>query len=521
MRRHLALASLLLGAGLIAPAVPLTVNAAVSGDKVLEARCASCHPRTDGGGLSRIEEQRKTPEGWDMTVVRMMLVHGVKVSGEERAALVKHLSDSRGLTPGEAAPWRSMLERRHNVIENQPDEQVGVMCARCHSYARVGLQRRTEREWLKLVHFHLGQYPTTEYQALARDRNWWEIASGEMPQTLVAHYPLDEDKWQAWRAAPAPDLSGEWLLAGHQPGSGAYSGSMRVDAGGGDRYSVELQLDYANGDSVSGSGSAILYSGYEWRASVELGGRSVHQVLDASSGRLQGRWYYADQDSIGADMRAMRANGSGVLAVIPDHLRAGARASVTVHGAGLSGTPDLGSGVTVLKTVSSSANAITVEVEVAADAAGAHDLGGASFTVYQQVDSVRVEPAEALARVGGNGGPLAPVPAQFDAVAYANGGDGQPGTDDDLRIGAMPAAWSVGNADEVAESLQDAKYAGVMQDGGLFMPAAAGPNPERPFSTNNAGVLTVQATVDDAGRAVQGSGRLVVTVQRWNDPPIR
>ena len=44
------------------------------------------------------------------------------------------------------------------------------LCARCHSYARVALQRRDAAEWLKLVHFHLGQYPTTEYQAGGRDR---------------------------------------------------------------------------------------------------------------------------------------------------------------------------------------------------------------------------------------------------------------------------------------------------------------------------------------------------------------
>lgn len=516
MRRHLALASLLTVASFAMPAA----QAASDGEKVLNARCASCHERTDGGML-RIDEQRKSPEGWDMTLVRMMQIHGVKLSGAERATLVKYLSDTRGLTPEESAPWRYMLERRHNVVENQPDEHLATMCARCHSYARVGLQRRSEDEWLKLAHYHMGQYPTIEYQALARDRNWWEIASTETPKKLAEHYPLDQAKWDTWSAKAAPDLSGSWVVAGHQPGIGAYSGRMQVEARGGDQYGVELSLDYAAGRKLSGSGAAILYSGYEWRASVDLGGEGVHMVLDTSSGNMSGRWYFEERDSLGADMQAMRANGSGVLAVIPDHLRAGSKGTVTVHGAGLSGTPNLGDGVKVLRTVSSDGNAIIVEVEAMVGASGAHDLGGATFTVYQQVDSVRVEPANALGRVGGNGGPLAPVPAQFDAVGYANGADGQPGTDDDMRVGVMPAKWSVSNFDEVAESLNDAKYAGTMQSGGLFMPAAAGLNPERPYSTNNAGVLTVNAAVDDAGREVQGSGRLVVTVQRWNDPPIR
>jgi len=143
------------------------------------------------------------------------------------------------------------------------------------------------------------------------------------------------------------------------------------------------------------------------------------------------------------------------------------------------------------------------------------------LAVYDKVESVRVEPGEAIARVGGGGGPLPPVPAQFEAVAYLNGPDGEAGTDDDQRIGVMPATWSVDNFNEVAAEMKDTEYAGKITAGGLFEPAAAGLNPARPFSTNNAGDLAVKAVVDDEGRAVEGSGHLVVTVQRWNDPPIR
>ena len=88
------------------------------------------------------------------------------------------------------------------------------MCARCHSYARVALQRRTEDEWRKLAHFHLGQYPTTEYQALGRDRNWWEIASEQLPGELAERFPLDTPAWQAWSEREPVDLSGEWRFVG-------------------------------------------------------------------------------------------------------------------------------------------------------------------------------------------------------------------------------------------------------------------------------------------------------------------
>ena len=109
-------------------------------------------------------------------------------------------------------------------------------------------------------------------------------------------------------------------------------------------------------------------------------------------------------------------------------------------------------------------------------------------------------------------------PARFDAVGYWNGPDGQPGTEDDIRIGSVPASWSVAPFNEEAEHLKDTEYAGVMDETlGIFMPGVAGPNTERPFSTNNAGNLKVLATSGEA----TGEGQLIVTVQRWNDPPIR
>ena len=52
-----------------------------------------------------------------------------------------------------------------------------------------------------------------------------------------------------------------------------------------------------------------------------------------------------------------------------------------------------------------------------------------------------VKPAYTTARVGDNGGPLPPVPAQFDAIPWASG------PNCDVRIGAVPATFSVGNLD--------------------------------------------------------------------------
>ena len=70
--------------------------------------------------------------------------------------------------------------------------------------------------------------------------------------------------------------------------------------------------------------------------------------------------------------------------------------------------------------------------------------------------------------------------------------------------------------------MKDAAFAGNMDsEMGLFAPASAGPNPLRPYGTNNIGNLSVTATVEDGGRQVDGQGHLFVTVQRFVDPPIR
>ena len=84
----------------------------------------------------------------------------------------------------------------------------------------------------------------------------------------------------------------------------------------------------------------------------------------------------------------------------------------------------------------------------------------------------------------------------------------------------MPATWSVEPFNEAAKEMKDAQYAGTMEADGLFVPGGAGPNPERHYSTNNAGDLTVKATVADGESTVEGTGHLIVTVQRWNNPPI-
>jgi len=474
-----------------------------------------------------------------MTLARMQMVHQAQLvdpaggdSEQVLRRLVKYLADTQGLAPGESAPYRYILEQELNTIEQHESEQFRTMCARCHSGARVALQRRTEDEWLNLVQFHLGQYPTAEYQMMGRDRDWLGIAVDEMVPSLSERFPLQSDAWQQWQAAAKPALEGHWRVVGYMPGRGDFSGEMTASAKGDDRYSLDFSGRFADGETLAGTGQAIVYTGYEWRGGLALGDEHYRQVLAASAdgSELKGRMFQRDHDEWGLRMHAVRDAGKGaLLAVQPAALQAGGEAELHLAGSNLDGDIDLGPGLKVVEVLSRDGADIRIRVAAEKNAASGLrtvQVGDSALTdaltVFASVDRVAVEPAYAVGRVGDNGGSQPVVQAIFDAVAWSNGADGVAGTGDDLRIGPVAASWSVAPYTSQAASDQDVKFAGQMDmDTGVFTPAGAGPNPERKYQTNNAGDLKVIASVDRDGKTLQGEGHLTVTVQRWNNPPIR
>nr|WP_211163036.1 quinohemoprotein amine dehydrogenase subunit alpha [Aromatoleum diolicum] len=526
MRRPLRIAgamALALGVAGVLPA-----HAEEDGRRVIDKKCASCH--LENGKLTRIPEIRKTPEGWDMTVVRMGVWHKVELTPDERRAVVKYLADRQGLAPSESAPFRFLTERRPNMQDAPPDEELAQMCGRCHSYGRVALQRRDENEWRKLMHTHLGQFPSAEYSALGRDRNWWEIARDKLPAKLAGLYPKNTDAWRDWSRAKHRPAAGRWVVAGERPGWGRYTGTMTAKAKGKDRYEVSYELRFGAGNTVRGQGDAVIYTGYEWRGSAQIGNEDTRSIfaLSEDGSRIGGRWFLKGADEIGASFEAVRADKAtknALVSVNPQMLRAGETVELTLAGAGLDAKIDLGPGVEVVEWLDKSAEELKVRVKVASDAPqGVRKLsvGGReserTLAVYRQIDSVRVEPAFGVARVGGGTNP--PMTAQFDAVAFLDGADGKPGTDDDIRLGSVPATWSTEPFNERAKHDEDLKFAGHMEPHGQFLPSFAGPNPAR-RGLNNVGNLAVVATVADGGRSLNAKGQLVVTVQRWNPTPLR
>jgi quinohemoprotein amine dehydrogenase len=506
----------ILTGAVLALALAGTAPPAMSDEALLADKCGSCHTATDAG-LSRIAGQRKTPEGWLMTIVRMRQVHGVEITNDEQAKLVMYLSETRGVAPSEAANFRYALERDPSAIETT-EEPLGSMCGRCHTFARAGLQRRTPDEWLLHMHFHVGQFPTTEYQALGRDRDWFQLSVDEIAPMLATTYSFETDEWTAWQAAEKPQATGDWLVLTTLPGKGDAYGRLTI-GGNASPYDLTGELRLADGTALAVSGSMNFYTGYEWRANLDIGGDAYRQVLAISEDgtSLAGRQFLRETDSLGGALTGVRAgSGPTILGIVPPNARGGS-ATVQVVGTGLDGLSAEGAALGAVEPNDFGASA---ELSAEADALVSlrADEAESTFAFYTGADRVVVEPAFTIARVGGgsNVGPL-PVPAEFRAVAFWNGPDGMPGTDDDIRIGVVPAKWSVAGAHDAAVQMEDAKYAGTMGPDGIFMPALAGPNPERPFSTNNAGDLTI--TADALGKT--GTARLIVTVQRFVDPPIR
>ena len=514
----------LLGTGALTLAGLVPAQAQVAdGESIIRDRCLACHTDTGNAAapFSRISEQRKTPEGWMMTISRMEQQRGAAISAQEKRALVKYLADTQGLAPAETEGVRYVLEKEPNVMESF-DPLLQETCVRCHSGARVALQRRTEDEWKWLVHFHMGQQPTAELHAGARDRAWFDIALNQVAHKLGNDYGLNTEEWSQWQAVEKKSLEGRWAMSGYLPQKGQFDATVVISQNDNDHYSVTLEGQYADGTPMSGTGKAIVYTGYEWRGSMTINGIKMRQVFAASEDgqSLEGRMYQRNDDVLGGDVVAVK--NSAITAITPSYIKQGERKLLTISGNKLNGSIRLGVGVKVISIIERDDNRTVVLAEASRSAkVGSRDIkvgrtaADDMLAVYDELARVEITPSDSIARVGGGGGPIPKQRSWYRAVGYAAGADGKAGTADDLRLGYMPAQWTLKPFDEIAQHDNDIKYAGTIDDRGIFVPGDAGPNPERKMSTNNVGNLTVVGTVHDGNQKVSGESHLLVTVQTF------
>ena len=71
---------------------------------VVRRVCGACHVGDADGRMSRISYQRGSPEGWQQTIRRMVLLNGLEVEPDDARVIVQYLANRHGLAPEEARP---------------------------------------------------------------------------------------------------------------------------------------------------------------------------------------------------------------------------------------------------------------------------------------------------------------------------------------------------------------------------------------------------------------------------------
>ena len=522
--------------------IPVTNDAVV-------ANCSACHAQDSTGRMSRISYMRKAPEGWQTSIRRMVMLNDVKLDPDVARELVRYLSNEHGLAPEEARPGMFEVERRMIDWEYEGDEDTQDLCKRCHSMGRAILQRRTKDEWGHLIELHRGLYPVVEFQGFRRrgPASDEEDDPRHPMDKAIAHlskaFPLETDEWRAWHANKRPArLAGRWALVGTEVGKGPVYGSVNISPAGEDGdgtaedFTTEIEFTYARtGETVRRSGRSTVYTGFQWRGRSFAGSDQESALretmfVERDWQQMYGRWFQGANDELGIDVTLRRVrNDAVILGVHPAAVQMGSAQSVTIYGANLppglnADAIDLGPGVTVRSITGQTATELTVEVAVASDAAlGGRDVFVAGtnleygLTVFDEIHRIAVEPRAGMARVGGIVFPKQYQP--FQAVGYHNGPDGDPETDDDIRLDLVDVQWELEEYTRTFDD-NDLQYVGQIDQRGWFTPAADGPNPQRPQSRDNVGDVWVVATYTGphAPKALRARAHLIVTIplyMRW------
>ncbi len=491
-------------------------------DELVVAKCASCHPVDERGNMQRISWERATPEGWEEALKRMIRANRVSLTPLEARAIVKYLSASHGLAPEESRPVMYYVERRVHDETAMASEELLDACAKCHALGRALSWRQSAAEWKEFAEGHLARYKLP--------------LKPETITLLETIAPWHSPEWAAWSArAHAPEVTGRWLVTAHVAGRGLFYGQMDVQPGSADGEfltSVSLR-SVADGSTIVRTGHNVVYGGNEWRGRSK-GGTPPSQAPDdlASEAReamwvspdglkAEGRWFWGQYQEFGFDVKMQRASsGPVLLAVDVPAMKIGSKANrirllgdhfpadVTLRD--LSG----GAGVTVRRIVSSTANEIVAEMDVAADASpGRRDVALRSSTlpgalaIYDRVDYLRVTPESSMAAFGGEGYPRGFQ--QFEAIGFQRGADGKAHTADDVELGPVDATWSMEVFYEVDGSKRD--VVGNVSPNGFFTPAAESPNTNYDIWV----VATARNEKNKDGRPLVGKGYVVVTVPTY------
>jgi len=506
-------------------------------NQTLIDRCSRCHTVDEEGRMSRISWLRKTPEGWQTSIRRMMALHGARLNQADAVEIVRYLSNEQGLAPEELRPGMFEIERRSDDHDWDGDSDVEYTCIQCHSMGRVMTQRRTEEEWGLLITTHRALYPLSDWQAFRYTGPASEQDDPRHPmERAINHlgevFPLETPEWSAWSANKRPArLEGTWTISGHEPGKGPLYGTMMISVDPNDASVFKTSSSYVyaeSGEQIERTGQTTVYTGYQWRGRSNPGSddelREV-MFIERDQQQIWGRWFRGDYDEIGPNISMKRAVGSTVVTgVHPRAILQGSSTNVTVYGVGLSDAEalDFGSGISVESMDEIDDDALRVTLQVAENTGlGGRDLyaNGSiaedAVVVHNGVDRIEVTPGTGTARSGGANFPKGYQ--IFDAWGFDDGPDGQPNTEDDLALGRVDVSWHL---EEYAATYgdDDIDFVGEIQEDGKFVPAADGPNADRSGNRNNIGDVWVVATSVSGDGAISARAHLVVMpplYMRW------
>ncbi len=391
--------------------------------------------------------------------------------------------------------------------------------------ARVLSERRTKEEWELLLAMHRGYYPLVDNQPMNGPMGFRRTrpvdpeeapgADGRPPdrrhpmdralEHLEKTLPLTTPEWSAWSAAmQSPRLVGRWAISGTQTGKGPVFGVMTVaaDSSAPDGFTTDVRYTIARtGENVTRTGKSVVYTGYQWRGRAN-DWREV-MFVERDQREMWGRWFSGAYDETGIDVKLTRIGTDPVVfGASVTALKSGASQTIKIYGANLPTTLraediGLGQGVKVTRVSGATANEVSLDVDVAANAPnGVRDLSAAGavkpsiFAVYDKIDGIKVVPLSGMARVGGAVFPK--QLQQFEAIGINFGPDGKADTADDIDLGIVDAKWSL---EEYTATFgdDDVQYVGAVDDHGLFTPNLDGPNPKRPGNRNNVGDVWVVA----------------------------
>lgn len=506
----------------------------------LFTNCVGCHTPKDGA-LDVVTAQRKTPEGWEMTLMRMVRTHGAQLQPDEVRLLVKYLSDRYGLAPSEVEPFRYMLEKRNTkVVQHDVPNFMQASCMQCHSYERTALQRRTQESWSYIPDMKLALFTNTENvtasSGLLQDF-WYDEAKKKVIPHLAKQFPFTTAAWTKWQAKPRVNYAGNWKIVGYDAGQGGdYIGRMTLKALGEDKYEGDFALEFSDGSKVSGKTTGVMYTGFQWRGSVQLeGGKIQREIFFATEdgSTLHGRRVLTPVGDLGMDETWYRSGSTAqLLSVSPTAMQVGEKQTVKIFATSLpanltAAALNLGNGVTITSLNQAGDDTVVAEVAAAKGAAvGPRQVrlqgatGTLPFYVYRSIDYIRLSPEMAFARPGGDHVPK--YMQQFEAFAYLNGPDGVKGTKDDVKLHRVrPEKW---NLEEYVKRLNDddMHFVGTVDENGLFTPAKDGPNPQRHMLDHNVGDVWVEAwyKADGAKYPMGARAYLLVMPEKFSFQPI-